>query len=61
MFGHCACSFNIRASSERDIDILLMETENSAASNIRTRNPLPPIDKVNLQTLDNVFVYTDII
>ena len=38
-----------------------METENSAASNIRTRNPLPPIDKVNLQTLDNVFVYTDII
>ena len=61
MFGHGARSFKIRASSERDIDILPVETENSAASIIWTRNPLPPIEKVNLRTLDNVFVYTDII
>ena len=61
MFGHGARSFKIRASSELDIDILPVETENSAASIIQTRNPLPTIEKVNLQTLDNVFVYTDII
>ena len=61
MFGHGAPSFTIRASSERDIDKLPVETENSAASIIRTRNPRFPIDKVNLRTLDNVFVYTDII
>ena len=61
MFGHGALSFKIRASSKRDIDILLVETEISAASLIRTRNPLPPIEKVNLHTLDNVFVNTDII
>ena len=51
----------IRASSERDIDILPVERENNAVSIIRTRNPLPPLEKVNLRTLDNVFVYTDII
>ena len=56
MFGHGARSFKIRASSERDSDILPVETENSAASIIRTCNPLPPIEKVNLRTLDNVFV-----
>ena len=38
-----------------------METENSAASIIQTCNPLPEIEKVNLPTLDNVFVYTVII
>ena len=59
MFGNGARSFKIRASSERDIDIFPVETENCAASIIRTRNPLPPIEKVNLRTLDNVFVYTD--
>ena len=51
----------IRASSERNIDILSVKTENSAASIIRINNPLPQIKKLNLQTLDNVFVYTDII
>ena len=61
MFGHGARFFKIRASSERGIDILPIETENSAASIIRTRNQLPPIDKENLRTLDNVLVYTDII
>ena len=61
MFGHGARSFKIRASSKRDIDILPVETENSAASIIETRNPLPPIEKVNLLTLYNVFIYTDII
>ena len=45
MFGHGARSFKIRASSEQDIDILPVETENSAASIIRTRNPLPSIEK----------------
>ena len=61
MFGHGVCLFKIRASSERDIDILPVDTENSAASIIQTSNPLPPIGKVNLRTLDNVFVYKDII
>ena len=61
MFGHGARSFKIRASSEREIDVLPVETENSAASITRTRNSLPPIEKVNLRTIDNVFVYTDII
>ena len=57
MFSHGARSVNIRASSEREIDVLPVETDNSA----RISNPLPPIEKVNLRTLDNVFVYTDII
>ena len=57
MFGHGARSFKIRASSERDIDVLPVETENSAASITWTRNLLPPIEKVNLRTLDNVFLY----
>ena len=61
MFGHGARSFKIRASNERNIDILPVETENSAASIIRTRNPLPSIEKSNLRTLDNVSVYTHII
>ena len=61
MFGHGARSFKIRVSSEREIDLLQVETENSAVTIIRIHNPLPPITKVNLRTLDNVFVYTDII
>ena len=61
MFGHGARSFKIRASREREIDILPVETENSAASIIRIYNPLSPNKIVNLRTLDNVFVYTDII
>ena len=61
MFGHGARSVKIRASSEREIDVLPVETDNSAHSQTRISNPLPPIEKVNLRTLDNVFVYTDII
>ena len=57
MLGHGARSFRIWASRERDIDILPVKTENSAASIIQTSNPLPPIEKVNLQTLDNVCLY----
>ena len=41
--------------------MLPVETDNSAVSIERNRTPLPPIDKVNLRTLDNVFIYTDII
>ena len=61
MSGHGARSFKIRASSKPYIAIIPVKTENSTASIIRTRNPLPPIEKVKLRTLDNVFVYTDII
>ena len=61
MFDHGARSFKRRALSERVIDVLPVETENSAASIIRTRNPLSPIEIINLQTLDNLFVYKDII
>ena len=38
-----------------------MEDDNSAASDYRFRKPLPPIQKVNIRTLDNVFVYSDIV
>ena len=61
MFGHGARFVNIRASSERKIDRLPVKTDNSAHSQTRISNPLTPIDKVNMRTLDNVFVYTDII
>ena len=61
MFGHGACSVKIRASNQREIDVLLVESDNNAKSQIRIRNPLPAIAKVNLLTLDNVFIYTDII
>ena len=56
MFNHGARSVKIRASSEWEIDVLPLETNNSAASPTRIRNPLPSIEKVNLRTLDNVFV-----
>ena len=61
MLGYGGRSVKIQASSERKIDVLPVETDNSANSRYRFRNPLPPIEKVNLRTLDNVFVYTDII
>ena len=43
------------------IDVLPMETFGSAHSERRRRKPLAPIQNVNLLTLDNVFVNTDII
>ena len=61
MFGHGDRSFKIRASSEREIDLLPVKTDNSALLIIRTLNPLPSSEKVNLRTIDNGFVYTDII
>ena len=33
----------------------------SSLSKERVRNPLPTIEKVNLRTFDNVFVYSNII
>ena len=61
MFGHGTRSVKFRASSERVIDVLPVETDNIAHSQTRICNPLPLIEKVNFRTLDNVFVYTDII
>ena len=61
LFGHGARSVKIRASSEQKIDVLPLITNNSAHFQIRIRNPLLPIKKVNLRTLDNVLVYTKII
>ena len=61
MFGHGDRSVKIRASSKREIRVLPVETDNCAYSQIRICNPFPPIEKVNLRTLDNVFVYPDII
>ena len=61
MLGYGDRSVKIQASREREIDILPVETDNSANSRYRLRNPLPHVEKVNLLTLDNVFVYTNII
>ena len=61
MLGYGGQSVKIQASSEREIDVLLVETDNSANSRYRFGNPLPPAEKVNLPTFDNVFVYTGII
>lgn len=61
MFGHGSRSIKITTSSKREIEVLPVETENSASSILRIRNPLPVVDKVNLRTLDNVFVYSDIV
>ena len=61
MLGHGSRTTAITASSKRVIEVLPVETDNSAVSIERNRTPLPPIDKVNLRTLDNVFIYTDII
>ena len=40
---------------------LPVETYGSAISERRRRTPLAPIQNVNLRTLDNVFVYSDIV
>ena len=61
MFGQGACFVKILASSERETDVLPVKTDNSAYFQTRIRNPLSCIKKANLRTLDNVFVYTDII
>ena len=58
MFGQEARSEKICASSQREIDVHPVETDNSAHSQNRIRNTLPAIEKVNLRTLDNVFIYT---
>ena len=61
MLGHGSRTTLIKTSSKREIQVLPVETDNSALSLERNRVPLPPIDKVNLRTLDNVFIYSDII
>ena len=61
MFGLKARSIKIRASSQRKIDVLPVKADNSAQSQTRICNPLPAIDKIMLRTLDNVFIYTDMI
>ena len=61
MFSHGARSVKLQASSEREIDVLPVETDNSAHFQNRIYNLFLPFEKVNLRTLDNVFVYTDII
>ena len=61
MLGYGVRTVKIQASSKREIDVLPVETDNSAKSRYRFCNPLPSVEKVNLRTLDNVFVYTDII
>ena len=61
MLGYGGRSVKIQASSEREIDVLPVKTDNSANSRYRFRNPLPPAENINLPTFDNVFVYTGII
>jgi hypothetical protein len=60
LFGHGARAIKVQSSSKREIEVLPVETDNSACSQLRMRNPLPLPEKVNLRTLDNVFVYSDI-
>ena len=61
MLGHGSRTTAITTSRKRVIEVLPVETEISSMCKERVRNPLPEIDKVNLRTLDNVFVYSDII
>ena len=61
MLGYGGRTVKIKASSERKIDVLPVETDNSAKSRYQFRNPLPSVKTVYLRPLDNVFVYTDII
>ena len=61
MLGHSDRSFKVRNGKDRVNDVLPVETHNKAYSFERHNNPLNPTQKVNLRTLDNVFVYTDIV
>ena len=61
MLCHNVCFLKLPASSEREIDLLQVNTDISAASIIRIHYPLSPIEKVNHRTPDNVLHYTDII
>ena len=61
LLGHGDRTFKIPTGNEHVIDVLPVETYGSAISERRRRTPLAPIQNVNLRTLDNVFVYSDIV
>lgn len=60
LLGHRARSFKI-PTLDSELEVLPVETVARALSPRRQQNPLKPIQKVNLRTLDNVFVYSDIV
>ena len=61
MLGHGARSTEIKMSSKRNIQVLPVHTDSFQIVRDSYNNPLPAVEKVNLRTLDNVFVYSDII
>jgi len=61
MLGHGARSTEMKMSSKRNIDVLVVDIEHFANLRSSYNITLPAVEEVNLRTLDNVFVYSDII
>ena len=61
MLGYASRARKIRISAGREYDVLIMETAEIFSTRFRLRKQLPVTDRVNLRTLNNVFVYTDIV
>jgi len=61
MLGHGSRSTVSTTSSKRDIEMLPVEKLNLPEEYISLRHDLIAVDRVNLRTLDNVFVYCDIV
>jgi hypothetical protein len=61
MLGHKTRSYEMTMSSKRSIQVLIID--NMRVTNVRNeiKRPLPAVEEINLKTLDNVFIYSDII
>ena len=61
MLGYASRARKIRISDGRDYDVLIVEADDVFSARYRQKRPLPVTDRVNLRTLNNVFIYTDIV
>jgi hypothetical protein len=61
MLGHGKRSYEITMSSKRNIQILIVDSTSVMELRKQFKKPLKVVEEVNLKTLDNVFIYSDII
>lgn len=61
MLGFGSRCLKFKARSLRELDVLIVDSQNIASSLFRLKRPLRMTEKVNLRLLDNVFIYSDIV
>ena len=61
MLGHGKRSYQMTMSSKRNIQVLIVDSTFVMDIREKIKIPLKVVEEVNLRTLDNVFIYSDII